>query len=101
MLEVADCVIDTSRRGNVSRFFNHHCHPNIQVRQVVPTPVGVGATAELLPFFCVGFYTLRAVKAGEELCCETSLTLPPPLSLLSLSFLCVTFEPDLGPRAIL
>ena len=58
---VADTV-DSSRRGNVSRFLNHSCSPNLEVVQVMQKLDDAS-----LPDWQVGFFTTRDVKAGEEL----------------------------------
>ena len=66
LLEVDNYVIDTSRRGNVSRFLNHSCTPNLQVQQVIPT----SSTSAL------------------ELPCAYTHSLPAPASLRVLVFSC-------------
>ena len=58
---VADTV-DSSRRGNVSRFLNHSCSPNLEVVQVMQKLDDAS-----LPDWQVGFFTTRDIKAGEEL----------------------------------
>eukprot|EP01045_Picozoa_sp_COSAG04_P005934 COSAG04_NODE_284_length_18146_cov_3.266789_3_plen_95_part_00 len=54
--------MDSSRRGNVSRFLNHSCSPNLEVVQVMQKLDDAS-----LPDWQVGFFTTRDVKAGEEL----------------------------------
>ena len=51
-------TIDSSRRGNLSRFFNHSCTPNLVVRQL---------SDSASPHWAVGFFSTRAIKKGEEL----------------------------------
>ena len=55
-------TVDSSRRGNVSRFLNHSCSPNLEVVQVMQKLDDAS-----LPDWQVGFFTTRDVKAGEEL----------------------------------
>lgn len=49
-------VIDAYRRGNLSRFVNHSCDPNLDVQKWF-----VNGTTR------IAFYTKRAVHKGEEL----------------------------------
>uniref|UniRef100_A0A3Q1FGT1 Histone-lysine N-methyltransferase SETDB2 n=1 Tax=Acanthochromis polyacanthus TaxID=80966 RepID=A0A3Q1FGT1_9TELE len=54
------CLIDASREGNVGRFINHSCQPNLFVQNVF--------TDSHDPSFpVVAFFTSRAVVAGTEL----------------------------------
>eukprot|EP01043_Picozoa_sp_COSAG02_P050295 COSAG02_NODE_5154_length_4583_cov_14.494202_4_plen_90_part_00 len=70
LLDIDDHItIDSSRRGNISRFFNHSCNPNIEVRQLDDCRT---------PHWAVGFFSTRALKKDEELCCES---LPQPFEL--------------------
>ncbi|KAH3756586.1 histone-lysine N-methyltransferase SETMAR [Pelomyxa schiedti] len=50
--------IDSTTQGNIARFFNHSCEPNLSLLLV--------RTTSLLPQ--VAFFTSRAVVTGEELC---------------------------------
>ena len=49
-------VIDATRRGNLSRFLNHSCEPNIKTEKWT-------VDGEL----CIGLFALRDIQAGEEL----------------------------------
>jgi hypothetical protein len=51
-----DLFIDATRKGNMSRFFNHSCDPNCETQKWT-------VNGELR----IGFFTRRAVVAGEEL----------------------------------
>ncbi|XP_028319546.1 histone-lysine N-methyltransferase SETDB2 [Gouania willdenowi] len=54
------CYIDASREGNVSRFINHSCQPNLFIQNVF--------TDSHDPAFPVlAFFTNRSVPAGSEL----------------------------------
>ncbi|XP_008304296.1 histone-lysine N-methyltransferase SETDB2 isoform X2 [Stegastes partitus] len=68
------CLIDASREGNVGRFINHSCQPNLFVQNVF--------TDSHDPAFpVVAFFTSRAVAAGTELtwdyCADTPTSSPP------------------------
>ncbi|XP_053170785.1 histone-lysine N-methyltransferase SETDB2 [Scomber japonicus] len=53
-------LLDASKEGNVSRFFNHSCDPNLFVQNVF--------TDSHDPSFpLIAFFTSRVVKAGTEL----------------------------------
>ncbi|XP_069377121.1 histone-lysine N-methyltransferase SETDB2 isoform X3 [Paralichthys olivaceus] len=53
-------VLDASREGNVSRFINHSCRPNLFIQNVF--------TDSHDPAFpVIAFFTSRSVKAGTEL----------------------------------
>uniref|UniRef100_A0A8D2ZCK8 Histone-lysine N-methyltransferase SETDB2 n=1 Tax=Scophthalmus maximus TaxID=52904 RepID=A0A8D2ZCK8_SCOMX len=54
------CVLDASREGNVSRFINHSCDPNLFVQSVF-----TDSHDDAFPV--VAFFTSRTVKAGTEL----------------------------------
>lgn len=45
--------------GNVARFFNHSCDPNLRPLKVV------AASKQKFPTMC--FFALRRIEAGEEL----------------------------------
>ncbi|XP_053742160.1 histone-lysine N-methyltransferase SETDB2 isoform X1 [Synchiropus splendidus] len=53
-------VLDASREGNVSRFFNHSCEPNMFTQSVFTDSHDPG-------FPIIAFFTSRVVKAGTEL----------------------------------
>lgn len=64
LLEAPDAphlVIDAERRGNVSRFFNHSCSPNMLVQPVLTA--GCSGVR-----YRIAFVAGREVEAGEELC---------------------------------
>ncbi|XP_061780150.1 histone-lysine N-methyltransferase SETDB2 [Nerophis lumbriciformis] len=53
-------LLDATREGNVSRFFNHSCQPNLFIQNVF--------TDSHDPDFAItAFFTSRVVKAGTEL----------------------------------
>ncbi|CCG82246.1 Histone-lysine N-methyltransferase [Taphrina deformans PYCC 5710] len=52
-------TIDAYKKGDISRFFNHSCRPNLK-----SIPVSNGVPQE----YEVAFFTTRAIKAREELC---------------------------------
>ncbi|XP_038572168.1 histone-lysine N-methyltransferase SETDB2-like isoform X2 [Micropterus salmoides] len=52
--------LDASKEGNVSRFINHSCQPNLFIQNVFTDSHDPG-------FPVVAFFTSRAVKAGTEL----------------------------------
>ena len=53
-------VMDAKRRGNISRFFNHSCDPNLMVQNVF-----INSHDLRLP--TIAFFTSRRIRAGEEL----------------------------------
>ncbi|KAM4711365.1 histone-lysine N-methyltransferase SETDB2 [Anableps anableps] len=54
------CFIDATKEGNVSRFINHSCQPNLFIQNVF--------TDSHDPAFpVIAFFTSRVVKAGTEL----------------------------------
>ncbi|KAL9883026.1 histone-lysine N-methyltransferase G9a [Glossina fuscipes fuscipes] len=53
--------IDANYYGNVSRFFNHSCEPNI-------IPVRVFYEHQDYRFPKIAFFTCREIEAGEEIC---------------------------------
>ncbi|XP_077171060.1 histone-lysine N-methyltransferase SETDB2 [Paroedura picta] len=54
------CLLDATREGNVGRFFNHSCCPNLFVQSVF-----VETHNRNFPW--VAFFTSRHIKAGTEL----------------------------------
>lgn len=54
-------VIDAKRCGNLGRYLNHSCDPNLFVQNVL-------VDTHDLRFPWVSFFALRMIKAGEELC---------------------------------
>ncbi|XP_055362211.1 histone-lysine N-methyltransferase SETDB2 isoform X2 [Betta splendens] len=53
-------VIDATKEGNVSRFINHSCQPNLFIQNVFTDSHDPG-------FPVIAFFTSRVVKAGTEL----------------------------------
>jgi SET domain-containing protein len=49
-------VIDPTFKGNLARFINHSCEPNCETQKW-----------HVLSEVCVGIFTLRDIKEGEEL----------------------------------
>uniref|UniRef100_A0A3Q0RP08 Histone-lysine N-methyltransferase SETDB2 n=1 Tax=Amphilophus citrinellus TaxID=61819 RepID=A0A3Q0RP08_AMPCI len=63
------CFVDASREGNVSRFINHSCQPNLFIQNVF--------TDSHDPAFpVIAFFTSRTVSAGTELTWDYSATVP-------------------------
>eukprot|EP00638_Chattonella_subsalsa_P001839 CAMPEP_0117762942 /NCGR_PEP_ID=MMETSP0947-20121206/18297_1 /TAXON_ID=44440 /ORGANISM="Chattonella subsalsa, Strain CCMP2191" /LENGTH=485 /DNA_ID=CAMNT_0005584463 /DNA_START=164 /DNA_END=1623 /DNA_ORIENTATION=+ len=56
-----DMYIDGTRFGNVSRFLNHSCDPNVKVHEIL-------ADHHDSTYPRVGFFAAREIEAGEELC---------------------------------
>lgn len=54
-------IIDASEVGNLGRFFNHSCNPNIAIQNVFTDHHDIR-------YPNTSFFTLRNIKAGEELC---------------------------------
>ena len=54
-------IIDASKTGNLGRFFNHSCSPNIGIQNVFTNHHDIR-------YPHTSFFTLRNIKAGEELC---------------------------------
>ncbi|KAM9328272.1 histone-lysine N-methyltransferase SETDB2 [Pholidichthys leucotaenia] len=54
------CFVDASREGNVSRFINHSCQPNLFLQNVF-------TDSQDAAFPVVAFFTCRVVSAGTEL----------------------------------
>jgi SET domain-containing protein len=52
----ADEVIDATRCGNIARFINHSCSPNLETQKWA-----VGGE------MCIGLFALRNIQPGEEL----------------------------------
>ncbi|XP_054823931.1 LOW QUALITY PROTEIN: histone-lysine N-methyltransferase SUVR5 [Prosopis cineraria] len=63
-------VIDASRYGNVSRFINHSCSPNLMNHQVLVESMDSERTH-------IGFYASRDIALGEELTCDYHYELLP------------------------
>lgn len=53
-------ILDASKEGNVSRFFNHSCRPNLFIQNVF-------TDSHDPEFPVIAFFTSRVVKAGTEL----------------------------------
>ncbi|CAI5446229.1 unnamed protein product [Caenorhabditis angaria] len=65
--DMALFVVDAKARGNIGRFLNHSCDPNVHVQHVLYD------THDLrLPW--VAFFTVKPVRAGEELCWDYNYT---------------------------
>lgn len=52
--------LDASKEGNVARFFNHSCEPNLFLQNVF-------TDTHDPQFPLIAFFTSRSVKAGTEL----------------------------------
>ncbi|CAA7033173.1 unnamed protein product [Microthlaspi erraticum] len=55
-----DYVLDSTAHGNVSRFINHSCSPNLETHQVVVESMEA-------PLAHIGFYASVDIAAGEEI----------------------------------
>ena len=60
-LETVVPIYDASKIGNLGRFFNHSCNPNLGIQNVF-------IDHHDLRFPRVSFFTLKHIKAGEEIC---------------------------------
>uniref|UniRef100_A0A0N5ACV2 Histone-lysine N-methyltransferase n=1 Tax=Syphacia muris TaxID=451379 RepID=A0A0N5ACV2_9BILA len=60
-------IVDALERGNIGRFFNHSCSPNMRI-----VCVFVDTHDFRLPW--ISFFTTKSVKAGEELCWDYGYT---------------------------
>lgn len=60
-------VVDANLRGNVARFFNHSCDPNVAIVTVLKEHQDAR-----LPRLC--FFTVRPIAGGEELSVHYGLT---------------------------
>ncbi|CAB3401694.1 unnamed protein product [Caenorhabditis bovis] len=66
--DLALFVLDAKRRGNIGRFLNHSCDPNVVTQHVLYD------THDLrLPW--TAFFARRFIKAGEELCWDYNYTM--------------------------
>ncbi|XP_028255535.1 histone-lysine N-methyltransferase SETDB2-like isoform X2 [Parambassis ranga] len=65
------CFLDASKEGNVSRFLNHSCQPNLFIQNVFTDSHDPG-------FPVIAFFTSRALKAGTELTWNYSADAHPP-----------------------
>jgi len=54
-------LVDAMKAGNIGRFLNHSCDPNVFIQNVFHD-------THDLRFPTVAFYTCKFVRAGEELC---------------------------------
>ena len=59
-------VIDAKFVGNIGRWFNHSCSPNIFVQNVF-------TDSHDLKFPTIALFSSQTIKAGEELCCKKFL----------------------------
>ena len=56
-------IMDAKSWGNIGRWFNHSCSPNIFVQNVFIDTYD-------LKFPWIAFFSLQTIKAGTELCCK-------------------------------
>lgn len=59
--EAGPYIMDAKTTGNVGRYLNHSCNPNVYVQNVF-------VDTHDLRFPWVSFVAARHIKAGEELC---------------------------------
>ena len=60
-------VLDGKKRGNIGRWFNHSCAPNMFVQNVFVDTHDVR-------FHQIAFFAIRNIKAGTELCWDYAYT---------------------------
>lgn len=60
MRQYARPIVDAKEEGNIGRFFNHACQPNIFIQNVF-------TEHQDMRFPHTSFFTMRNIKAGEEL----------------------------------
>ena len=56
-------IMDAKAWGNIGRWFNHSCSPNLFVQNVFIDTYD-------LKFPWIAFFSSQAIKAGTELCCK-------------------------------
>lgn len=61
-------VMDAKLKGNIGRYFNHSCGPNVFVQNVFVDSYD-------LRFPWIAFFTSQAVRAGVELCWDYNYTI--------------------------
>ena len=61
-------IMDAKSWGNIGRWFNHSCSPNIFVQNVFIDTYD-------LKFPWIAFFSLHAIKAGTELCWDYNYTI--------------------------
>ncbi len=61
-------VIDAKRCGNLGRFLNHSCDPNVFVQNVL-------VDTHDLRFPWVSFFASKTIRAGDELCWDYNYTI--------------------------
>ncbi|KAG4071016.1 hypothetical protein HA402_001453 [Bradysia odoriphaga] len=66
-----DYVIDGAKFGNISRFINHSCSPNMEVY-----PFWIGNPDIKMPR--LAFFSYRSIVAGEELTIDYRMSAPEP-----------------------
>ncbi|KAL7676208.1 hypothetical protein ACOME3_002463 [Neoechinorhynchus agilis] len=59
--DTSEYLIDGLKIGNIGRFLNHSCDPNVFVQNVFTNSYDLRTPV-------IAFFTYRTVKAGEELC---------------------------------
>mmetsp|Transcript_8755 Transcript_8755/g.14382 ORF Transcript_8755/g.14382 Transcript_8755/m.14382 type:complete len:102 (+) Transcript_8755:2410-2715(+) len=81
-------VIDATALGNVARFFNHSCSPNMRTHQIYVPPA---------PYPHIGFFALRDIEIGEELTFDYAggaNVLPTTHASTSASCICLCDTPN-------
>ena len=69
----ADLVLDSRMRGNISRFINHRCRPNLSAFGVLTGDFFVSQLEHRrVPLPRVGFFSERDIPPGEELTIDYS-----------------------------
>lgn len=70
-------TVDAENRGNIGRFINHSCVPNLTVKRVVQRRMW-GNTAKEVRFFAPCFFATRDIEPGEELTWDYGPNKPLP-----------------------
>ncbi|CAF0733514.1 unnamed protein product [Adineta steineri] len=60
-------TLDAKLVGNIGRYFNHSCSPNIAVQNVF-------VDTHDIHFPWIGFFTMKTIRAGTELCWDYNYT---------------------------
>ena len=86
-------IMDAKQKGNIGRFLNHSCYPNVvaqnvfvdshDLRKVSPTFLCLFKTINFLfRFPWLAFFSSTYIKAGQELCWDYGYE----VTLINISF---------------
>jgi len=70
-------TLDAEVRGNIGRFINHSCSPNLTIKRVVQRRKW-GNTATEVRFHAPCLFALREIRVGEELTWDYGVNKPRP-----------------------